>query len=242
MTASAGRLAACLALVLVQSLLMTGSTDAQTIGPAPPPDAPAVPLAGEGTPRVEIHVGGGPLSVREYDGTSVRYAAGGGDELVIATRVGGVTRLLGGSGALGLRVWVPAGTSLRLEVGSDGGEIRVLQATGPLEVVNTAGSVEITGAPTALVLNTSGGSVRWRQHDWKNAKGPFSVAVLDGSVYLELQEGGGADIDTRRLFHGSFETDLPRQTVGTPRGDVMRIGPGGPTIHVSIENGSLHVD
>lgn len=214
----------------------------------PPEHAVAVPLGrSDRRPRVEILVAQGPVEVREYAGDDLRYVVqsseGVADRhvLVVEMEAGGA-RLLAGQGLEGLEVWVPPGTSMRVESAAGGGRIDVVGATGAVEIVNENGSVQISGAPSALMVNTTNGSVRVRPETWAKGEGPYSVAIHNGSLFVNLPAGSGAEFDTRTLFNGRFKSPLPHRKFKTPRGERTRVGRGGPTIHVSIHNGSVNVD
>lgn len=214
----------------------------------PPEHAATVPLGrSDRRPRVEILVAQGPVEVREYAGDELRYVVQSSDGvadphvLVVEVQPRGA-RLLAGQGLEGLKVWVPSGTSMRVESAEGGGRIDVVGATGAVEIVNENGSVRISGAPSALMVNTTNGSVRLRLETWADGEGPYSVAIHNGSLFVNLPVGSGAEFDTRTLFNGRFESPLPQRKFKTPRGERTRVGRGGPTIHVSIHNGSVNVD
>lgn len=214
----------------------------------PPEYAVAVPLArSDRRPRVEILVALGPVEVREYAGDDLRYVVQSAEGfasrhvLVVELEAGGA-RMLAGRGLEGLQVWVPRGTSMRVESAEGGGRIDVIGATGAVEIVNVNGPVHVSGAPSALMVNTTNGSVRLRLETWAEGEGPYSVAIHNGSLFVNLPTGSGAEFDTRTLFNGRFESPLPHRKFKTPRGERTRVGRGGPTIHVSIHNGSVNVD
>ncbi len=214
----------------------------------PPEHAVAVPLGrSDRQPRVEIFVVQGPVEVREYAGEELRYVVqsseGVADRHVLVVEMEAVgARMLAGPGLEDLKVWVPAGTSLRVESAEGGGRIEVIGATGAVEIVNENGPVEVSGAPSALMVNTTNGSVRLKLETRAEGEGPYSVAIHNGSLYVNLPVGSGAEFDTRTLFNGRFESPLPHRKFKTPRGERTRFGRGGPTIHVSIHNGSVNVD
>lgn len=253
---SAGRL--CRAITFVAALaggflpgLAAQETPSSAKGGAesrPPEYAVIVPFGqSDRRPRVEILMAQGPVEIREYAGDDLQYvvqsAAGVTDRhvLVVEMEVGGA-RILAGRGLEGLKVWVPRGTSMRVESAEGGGRIDVIGATGAVEIVNVNGPVQVSGAPSALMVNTTNGSVRLRLEAWAEAEGPYSVAIHNGSLFVNLPAGSGAEFDTRTLFNGRFESPLPHRKFKTPRGERTRVGRGGPTIHVSIHNGSVNVD
>lgn len=215
----------------------------QEVDGQPPDEAIAVPSDhATRRPRVEIFVARGRIEVREYGGEEIRYLVDGGageGVLIVETGAAGA-RLVGNDRIEALAVWVPAASALRVE-STGGSDIAAAGVTGAVEIVNENGSVRISGAPSALVVNTTNGSVRVRLEDW-GGEGPYSVAIHHGSLFLGLPPGSGVDLDTRVLFNGSFVTTLPRQEVDTPAGSVTRIARGGPVLRVSLWNGSLHVD
>lgn len=218
--------------------------------PAPAQDAPADPPAEAvavalgriaDAARVEILVARGPIEVREHGGADVRYLAEGPAEgqVVSASDGAGVARLIGGERLTGLTVWVPRGAAIRVGSAETGGDVVVSGATGTVEIASERGSVRVSGAPVALLVDASHGSVGVRLEAW--GAGPYSIAIHDGSLFLELPAGSGVDLDTRTLFNGSFVTDLPHEAVETATGTRTRVAGGGPTLRVSLWNGSLHV-
>lgn len=233
------RLAAFVGLALPA---LPGGVAAQERPGAPPDGAVSVPLGRTAAPpRVEILVASGPIEVREHAGADVLYLAQGPVEgqVVAAVDRAGVARFIGGERLEHLAVWVPRGASIRIGSAAGGGHIEVAGATGAVEIVSERGSIRVSGAPTSLLIDASHGSVQLQLEAF--GAGPHSIAIHDGSLFLGLPAGSGVDLDTRTLFNGSFVTNLPHEGVETPAGPRTRVAGGGPTLRVSLWNGSLHV-
>lgn len=193
--------------------------------------------------QINVVVGRGAVRVSEYAGSDVRYVVDGMQpQLLVSSADAGGVRLLGGDGVDSLRVWVPRGSSVFVESADVADDIDVVGATGAVEIVNESGHVNVSGAPTSLVVNTENGSITVRLSAW-NGDGPYSVAIHNGSLYLHLPPNAGVDLDTRSLFRGSVVTDLPRERMDAPGdgGQRIRIHGGGPSLTVSMWNGSIHV-
>ncbi|MEU5090891.1 DUF4097 family beta strand repeat-containing protein [Streptomyces sp. NPDC021356] len=146
--------------------------------------------------------------VRAAEQTEVDYANG---VLTVRTKE---RRFIGPSGAVGVRVELPEGSDIDvtgswIQVLGEGrlGEVRVktsvgdvrLDATGPLHLTSSHGSVTVDRVEGAAEITSSSGSVRVGLLDGpavlKNSHGTTTVDVATGELRVS---GANGDIDIRR--------------------------------------------
>jgi hypothetical protein len=136
-------------------------------------------------------------------------------------------------------VWVPNASNLNLKanngsihVESVRGEIRFHTQNGSVHLANVGGDVDGSTTNGSLTIDLAGNA-------W-NGNG-LRAETTNGSVHLNLPENYSARVETSTV-NGHVKVDFP-VTVSGEIGKSMsfQLGSGGPTIHATTVNGSVHI-
>jgi hypothetical protein len=153
--------------------------------------------------------------------------------------------------SIDLDIRVPRGASLALEV-RDGGNIRVEDVLGEVEIANRNGSVDLAGLGGAAVVHSRNGSIRADFAAIPDGL-PMSFSSLNGSVDVTFPEEPAAEVRIR-YNRGGVESDFPiAADLGEARAETAgldgratrllsgRLGAGGPTYYFHTANGTVYL-
>ena len=125
-----------------------------------------------------------------------------------------------------------------LVLGSQSGGLTVADAPAGVHARSTSGELVVRGACGRVWLQTASGEIRTR------LRGPLRSAELSsisGDVRAELVSGLGAQL-AASTTSGAIDCNVAMTVARHERNRLeARIGPGGPTIHVSTVSGNLTV-
>ncbi len=125
-----------------------------------------------------------------------------------------------------------------LVLGSQSGDLTVTDAPAGLRARSTSGELDVRGACGRVWLETASGEIRTR------LRAPLrsaDLASISGEISAELVSGLGAQL-TASTTSGDIDCNVPMTVARHERNRLeARIGPGGPTIHISTVSGNLTV-
>ena len=120
------------------------------------------------------------------------------------------------------------------------GDVEVEDLASDVDVSSVNGDIEIstTGFAEATTVNGSIDAAM-EQYDIENG---LSFTTVNGSISLDLPDDVDADLDARWL-NGRLEADLPFERIGRVSRRSARgvLGDGGPELHITTVNGSIHI-
>ncbi|HET9526221.1 MAG TPA: DUF4097 family beta strand repeat-containing protein [Pyrinomonadaceae bacterium] len=209
-------------------------------------------FAVSGSPRVSITTFSGPVTVRAWDQSEVKYTATkrAGDEeslklLSVRTEQQGQTIAINAindneyNGSVHLEVNVPRNTSLHVTSGDgpltlDGvsGDITLRSGDGPISVNNSGGQLRVNTGDGPIQINKFDGQVDARTGDGPIAlDGNFnalSARTGDGEISLTVPAGSSFTIETNASGGINNEGfDVAEDVTLSPRVKRWRIGNGG---------------
>lgn len=209
-------------------------------------------FAVSGSSRVSITTFSGPVTVRGWDQSEVKYTATkrAGDEeslklLSVRTEQQGQTIAINAineheySGSVHLEVYVPRNTSLHVTSGDgpltlDGvsGDITLRSGDGPISVNNSGGQLRVNTGDGPIQINKFDGQVDARTGDGPIAlDGNFnalSARTGDGEISLTVPAGSSFTIETNATGGINNEGfDVAEDVTLSPRVKRWRIGNGG---------------
>lgn len=210
-------------------------------------------FAVNGSPRVSITTFDGPVTVRGWDQSEVKYTATkrAADEeslkqISIKTDQQGLAISINaenenaGNGSVHLEVYVPRNSSLHVTSGDgpltlDGvsGDITLRSGDGPITVVNGAGQLHVNTGDGPIQINKFDGQVDARTGDGPIAlDGNFnalSARTGDGEISLTVPAGSSFTIETNAAAAGISNEgfNVAEDVTLSPRVKRWKVGNGG---------------
>ena len=217
-----------------------------------------------GSPRVSITTFSGPVTVRGWDQSEVKYTATkrAGDEeslkqLSVRTEQQGQTISINAinenehNGSVHLEVYVPRNTSLHVTSGDgpltlDGvsGDVTLRSGDGPITVNNGGGQLHVNTGDGPIQINKFDGQVDARTGDGPIAlDGNFnalSARTGDGEISLSVPAGSSFTIETNAAEEINNEGFIVAEDVTlSPRMKRWRIGNGGRVFVLKTGEGKI---
>lgn len=152
-----------------------------------------------------------------------------------------------------LNIKVPAKLDVKLSM-EGGGEIRVTDISGGIEIDNLNGSTYVDGASSWLTINNFNGEISVSYSDFTKVKS-ISLITFNGGIQLRLPNDIDADAILLTKKHGWIYSDFPvtstsgKAYTNMPRNQYAkrsnkwkgRIGAGGTKIIAMTNNGPIEL-
>ena len=120
------------------------------------------------------------------------------------------------------------------------GDVEVEDLASDIDVSSVNGDIQVstTGFAEARTVNGSIAAAM-EQYDLEHG---LSFTTVNGSISLDLPDDVDADLDASWL-NGRLEADLPFDRIGRVSRRSARgvLGDGGPELHITTVNGSIHI-
>jgi hypothetical protein len=153
-------------------------------------------------------------------------------------------RLLNLPWKIDYHIKVPASTDLEVDAGRGAFSLAGVEGTIKLNVVESDADLTLTGGAVTATVGRGSINVRVAARSWRGRGAEIRLAT--GDLTLTLPAGFSADIDADVLRSGQIENsyaalEARERTAMSPRSIRARAGAGGPTLSLTVGDGTLRI-